>query len=71
MQNLRNSFVDSEPSLPVSEMAGLARNWLMDGELSDRSPKTLKSRAYYENLSVEQRLEAVSATIRPFLERAA
>lgn len=44
MQNLTTSFVDSEPSLPVADLAGLARHWLMDTALSDRSPKTIKSR---------------------------
>ncbi|HLK55870.1 MAG TPA: hypothetical protein VKU00_04880 [Chthonomonadaceae bacterium] len=44
MQKLSNSSVNFETSLPVAELAGLARNWLMDSEHSDRSPKTIKSR---------------------------
>lgn len=31
-------------ALPVADVAKLGRSWLLDGELSDRSPKTLKTR---------------------------
>lgn len=45
MKNRTAHFVESESAcLPVSELEKLARNWLLDGELSDRSPKTLKAR---------------------------
>jgi len=42
MHNLSNLLDDSATSLPVAELAGLARNFLLDAELSDRSPKTIQ-----------------------------
>lgn len=45
MQNRTAHFTESEAaSLAVSDLNKLVRNYLLDGELSDRSPKTLKSR---------------------------
>jgi site-specific recombinase XerD len=35
---------DADSSVPTGDLAKLVRSWLLDGELSNRSPKTLKAR---------------------------
>lgn len=44
MRKQSNYLADSATSLAVAGIAKLARNWLLDGELSDRSPKTIQGR---------------------------
>ncbi len=44
MQNRASHFIEPPDGLTVAQLSTLVRNWIMDGDLSNRSPKTLKAR---------------------------